>query len=156
MKPPCAICRAMLFLCIVAGTANAAAEIRRVPSPLSVAKTMDALEAAVEDAGATVFARVDHAAGAKKAGFELDPSQLLIFGNPKLGTPAMIDNAVAGLYLPLKVLVYRTTDGQVYLAYEDPTLALTQLDGVQEGATYLAKMTGALAKLTAKAAGVSP
>lgn len=156
MKSPCAICRAMLFLCIVAGTADTDAEIFYVPSELSVTETMDALEAAVEDAGATVFARVDHAAGANKAGLDLNPSQLLIFGNPKLGTPAMIDNALAGLYLPLKVLVYEDSRGQVYLTYEDPALVLKQLTGVQEDAAYLAKMTGALAKLTKKATAGSP
>ena len=118
-----------------------------------VSATMDALEAAVGGAGATVFARVDHAGGAMKAGFELNPSQLLIFGNPQLGTPAMQDDPMAGLFLPLKVLVYRDAQGQVWLAYEDPAAMLGPLQGVSPDAAYLAKMTGALKKLTAKAAG---
>ncbi|MGB3177543.1 MAG: DUF302 domain-containing protein, partial [Albidovulum sp.] len=65
----------------------ASAEIMRVQSTMAVPETMDALENAVTGAGATIFARVDHAGGAAGAGLELGASQLLIFGNPKLGTP---------------------------------------------------------------------
>ncbi|QGX98963.1 DUF302 domain-containing protein [Roseovarius faecimaris] len=128
-------------------------DIVKVQASGDVASTMDALQAAVEGAGATVFARVDHAGGAMKAGLELAPSQLLIFGNPKLGTPAMQDDPLAGLYLPLKVLVYRDGAGQVWLAYENPKDMLDDLGGISEDAQYIKMMTGALGKLTAKAAG---
>ncbi|MEQ8294079.1 MAG: DUF302 domain-containing protein [Roseovarius sp.] len=114
---------------------------------------MAALEQAVEGAGATVFAKVDHGAGAEGAGLELGASQLLIFGNPQLGTPAMQANPLAGLYLPLKVLVYEDAGGQVWLAYEEPEETLDELDGIDDDAEYIAKMTGALAKLTEAAAG---
>ncbi len=130
-----------------------AGEIAQVKSTHDVPTTMDALEAAVNGAGATVFARVDHAGGAAKVDLELAPSELLIFGNPKLGTPAMQDDALAGLYLPLKVLVYADAAGDVWLSYEDPKAMLGKLDGVANDAEYLAKMAGALGKLTAKAAG---
>ncbi|MCQ0092555.1 DUF302 domain-containing protein [Roseovarius sp. M141] len=129
-------------------------DLIRVKAAGDVPATMDALEQAVEGAGATVFARVDHAAGAEAAGMELAPAQLLIFGNPKLGTPAMQDDALAGLYLPLKVLVYRDGDGQVWLTYDDPAQSLGDLDGIAPDAGYIAKMTGALAKLTGKASGM--
>ncbi len=129
-----------------------AGDITKVKASADVAATMDALEAAVNGAGATVFARVDHAAGAAKAGLELAPAQVLIFGNPKLGTPVMQDDPLAGLYLPLRVLVYRDGDGQTWLAYEDPAAMLAGLN-VPADAAYLQKMTGALAKLTGKAAG---
>jgi len=125
-------------------------DVIKVQAAGDVASTMDA---AVEGAGATVFARVDHAGGAANVGLELDPSQLLIFGNPKLGTPAMQDDPLAGLYLPLKVLVYTDGAGQVWLAYENPSNLSGELGGVAEDAAYLKKMSGALAKLTAKAAG---
>lgn len=128
-------------------------DIVQFPAAGDVASTMDALQAAVEGAGATVFARVDHAGGAMKEGLELAPSQLLIFGNPKLGTPAMQDDPLAGLFLPLKVLVYRDGAGQVWLAYEKPAGMLDDLDGISDDAAYIKKMTGALSKLTAKAAG---
>ncbi|MQQ09532.1 DUF302 domain-containing protein [Epibacterium sp. SM1979] len=129
-----------------------AGEIERVKSAHDVPTTMDALEAAVNGAGATVFARVDHAGGAEKVGLELAPSELLIFGNPKLGTPAMQDDALAGLFLPLKVLVYADDAGDVWLSYEAPAATLSKLDGITTEAEYLAKMAGALGKLTAKAA----
>ena len=118
-----------------------------------VPATMDKLVAAVEDAGATVFARVDHSGGAAAAGMELAPSQLLIFGNPSLGTPAMQDNALSGLFLPLKVLVYEDADGRTWLAYEDPEETLTDLDGIGENAKYIAQMRMALIRLTKAAAG---
>lgn len=127
-------------------------DIVKVKASGDVATTMDALEAAVTGAGATVFARVDHAGGAAKVDLELAPEQLLIFGNPKLGTPAMQDDPLAGLYLPLKVLVYQDADGQTWLAYEDPAEMLDDLN-IPADAEYVKKMTGALAKLTGKAAG---
>ncbi len=128
-------------------------EIVKVKASGDVATTMDVLQAAVEGAGATVFARVDHAGGAAKVDLELADSQLLIFGNPKLGTPAMQDDPLAGLFLPLKVLVYEDADGQVWLAYEDPKEMLDDLSGINLEAEYIKKMTGALGKLTGKAAG---
>ncbi|KIC33227.1 DUF302 domain-containing protein [Leisingera sp. ANG-S5] len=135
----------------LASALPAAAELVTVQSQKSVGETMDALQAAVEGAGATVFARVDHAAGAQNAALELSPSQLLIFGNPKLGTPAMQADMRAGLYLPLKVLAYEDGDGQVWLTYQDPGEMLSGLD-VPADAEFIAKMQGALGKLTAKAA----
>ena len=129
-------------------------DLVKVKASGDVAKTMDALEAAVTGAGATVFARVDHAGGALKVDLDLAPSQVLIFGNPKLGTPAMQNDPLAGLFLPLKVLVYRDGAGQVWLAYEDPRAMFEDLGGIPEDAKYLDVMTGALAKLTGKAAGL--
>lgn len=129
-----------------------AGEIVRIKAAGSVAAVTDALEAAVVSAGAKVAARIDHAGAAAKAGMDLAPEQLLIFGNPKLGTPAMQDDPLSGLYLPLKVLVFEDAGGQVWLAYEDPGEMLGGLAGVPADAGYLAKMRGALAKLTEKAA----
>ncbi len=126
-------------------------DVTRVQASGDVAATMDALEAAVTGAGATVFARVDHAAGAEGIGQVLKPSQLLIFGNPALGTPAMQADPLAGLYLPLKVLVYED-DAGVWLAYEEPSETLDELQ-IPEDAEYIGKMEGALKALTAKAAG---
>ncbi|MFV1600695.1 MULTISPECIES: DUF302 domain-containing protein [unclassified Phaeobacter] len=129
----------------------AAAELMTVPSPSSVSDTMDALQTAVEGAGATVFARVDHAAGAAAVDMSLAEAQLLIFGNPQLGTPAMQADMRAGLFLPLKVLVHEDAEGQVWLTYENPSEMLAGLDMAAD-ADVIAKMRGALAKLTAAAA----
>lgn len=144
---------AALGLALAASPALADDDVVRVKASGDVAATMDALEAAVNGAGATVFARIDHAGGAAGVGLDLAPSQLLIFGNPKLGTPAMQDAALAGLVLPLKVLVYEDAGGQVWLAYEDPGEVLDDIDGIPDGAGYIGKMQGALGKLTAAAAG---
>lgn len=128
------------------------ADLVVVPATGNVDETMDALVAAVDGAGATVFARVDHAKGAEGVGDELKPTQMLVFGNPALGTPAMQDDPRAGLFLPLRVLVHEDADGNVWLTYEDPTDMLGELN-IAADAPYLAKMTGALAKLTGAAAG---
>ena len=92
----------------------------QVASMLSVKETIDALAKAVEAKGAKVVARVDHAAGAKVAGIDMKPSELLIFGNPKLGTPVMQGNVRAGLDLPLKMLAYEDAAGKVWLTYVAP------------------------------------
>ena len=129
---------------------GASAEMISKTSPHSVDVTMDRLVAAVEGAGATVFARVDHAAGAAKVEMELRPTTLLIFGNPKLGTPAMLDGQTAGLDLPLRVLAYEDADGKVQVVYHDPA-SLAATHGLPGDAKYIAMMTGALGKLTDKA-----
>lgn len=126
-------------------------DLVRVETGKSVGDAMDALEAAVNGAGATVFARVDHAAGAAKVDMELADAQLLVFGNPKLGTPAMQADPVAGLFLPLKVLAYEDGDGQVWLVYEDPAETMEDLN-IPGDAPVIGKMQGALKKLTGAAA----
>lgn len=127
-----------------------AADLIERSSPHSVTQTIDRLEAAVTGAGATVFARIDHAAGATKVNAELRPTEVLIFGNPALGTPAMQDAQTAGLDLPLRVLAYENAEGQVIVAYHDPA-SLATTHGLPADAAYIAKMTGALDGLTGKA-----
>jgi uncharacterized protein (DUF302 family) len=119
-------------------------------SPHSVDQTMDRLEAAVTVAGATVFARVDHAAGAASVDMDLRPTQLLIFGNPKLGTPAMLDAQTAGLDLPLRVLAYADDEGVVHVTFHAPS-SIAAAHNLPQDANYLKMMTGALDTLTAKA-----
>ena len=125
----------------------AAADIIERTSPHSVADTADRLESAVEGAGATVFARVDHAAGAESVGEELAPTVMVMFGNPKLGTPAMQAAARAGLDLPLRVVIFEADDGTVTLAYHDPA-DLAEDHDIPADAAVLEQMRGALANLT--------
>jgi uncharacterized protein (DUF302 family) len=106
-------------LSILTFAASAADGLVVVKSPFSVAETMDRLEALVEDRGLTVFARIDHAAGAAKVGKSLRPTQLLIFGNPQGGTPLMECAPSVGIDLPLKGLVWEDADAQVWLGYND-------------------------------------
>ncbi|UWQ21121.1 DUF302 domain-containing protein [Jannaschia sp. W003] len=120
-------------------------------SPDGVAETMDRLVAAVEEAGATVFARVDHAQGARDVDMVLPESQLLIFGNPQLGTPVMQEDILAGLYLPLRVLVHATPEGSV-LVWEEPEELFDDLE-VDDDLEAIGKMEDALEMLAKKAAG---
>ena len=82
--------------------------------------TMDRLAAEITARGMTVFARVDHAAGAAEAGLPLRPTELLIFGNAKGGTPLMQSDQTIGIDLPLKALVWQDASGRTWLSYNDP------------------------------------
>ncbi|WP_170478802.1 DUF302 domain-containing protein [Ruegeria arenilitoris] len=140
-----------VFLTLGNAVTALADDIKKVGTDKSVTEAMDALEAAVNNAGATVFARVDHAAGAEKVGISIPANQVLIFGNPALGTPAMQIDPGAGLFLPLKVQVYEDASGRVWLAYEDPKETMDKFDKMEKS-PVIDKMRGALAKLTSAAA----
>jgi len=82
--------------------------------------TVSRLETALRDKGMTLFARIDHAAGAVEAGLELRPTVLLIFGNAKAGTPLMQADQTIGIDLPLKALVWQDAAGKTWLSYNEP------------------------------------
>jgi uncharacterized protein (DUF302 family) len=106
--------------------------------------TMNRLEAAVKAKGLTVFARIDHAAGAAEAGLSLRPTEVLIFGNARGGTPLMQSAQTIGIDLPLKVLVWEDAAGSTWLSYNDPAwLAKRQGLGHEVDATVSA-LAGAL------------
>jgi uncharacterized protein (DUF302 family) len=119
-------------------------------SPHSVDETLDRFEAAVKSKGMTVFARVDHTKGAAKVDLELRPTQVLIFGNPKIGTLLMQSNQTAGIDLPLKLLAWQDADGQVWIAYNDPGY-LVQRHNISDREEVVAKMRKALGNFTATA-----
>jgi uncharacterized protein (DUF302 family) len=83
-------------------------------------ETMNRLEAEVKARGMTVFARIDHAAGAVEAGLSLRPTEVLIFGNAKTGTPLMQAVQTIAIDLPLKALVWQDASGDTWLSYNDP------------------------------------
>jgi uncharacterized protein (DUF302 family) len=91
-----------------------------VPSAFGPKETMDRLEAEIRARGMTVFARIDHAAGAAQAGLPLRPTELLIFGNAKGGTPLMQSRQTIGIDLPLKALVWQDASAKTWLSYNDP------------------------------------
>lgn len=91
-----------------------------IQSSVSASTTVDRLLAALAVRKLTVFARVDHAAGAASGGLKLRPTELVIFGNPQGGTALMQDRPTAGIDLPLKALVWEAADGTAWLAYNDP------------------------------------
>ena len=84
-------------------------------------ETMNRLEAALLAKGMTVFARIDHAAGAAAAGLALRPTELLIFGNAKVGTPLMQSIQTVGIDLPVKALTWQDEAGNTWLSYNDPS-----------------------------------
>lgn len=116
----------------------------------SVAATIDKLEGILKEKGLTIFARIDHAAGAKKAGLDLRPTELLVFGNPKLGTPLMKASQTTALDLPQKALAYQAESGDVFLVYNDPAYLSSRhkIEGVDP---VLKKITGALDAFTSAA-----
>jgi len=127
------------------------AGIVTVPSNHTVSATADKLASLLTSKGITVFTRVDHAAGAKKLGKSLRPTQLIIFGNPKLGTPLMESNQKIGLDLPMKALIYQASDNKTYISYTSPAF-LAKRHGIQDRDKVFAKMTGALRNFTTAAA----
>jgi uncharacterized protein (DUF302 family) len=89
-------------------------------SPHSVSETLERLETIVQSKGLTILARIDHSGDAAKAGLQMQPTKLLIFGNAKSGTPLMIASPSVAIDLPLKALVWQDEDGKVWLSYNSP------------------------------------
>ena len=104
----------MAALC---ATAQAGDNLITKPSKYSVPDTMNRIEQAVTAKGMTIFARIDHAGEAKKAGLEMKPTELLIFGNPKGGTALMVAKPMSAIDLPMKALAWEDKDGKVWLTY---------------------------------------
>jgi uncharacterized protein (DUF302 family) len=117
----------------------------------NVQVSMDRLENALKQRGVGIVARVDHAGAAKKAEMALRPTQVLIFGNPKLGTPLMQSSQQIGLDLPLKILAWEDAKGQTWLTYEDPHVTAARHD-VKDRAEVVNKMAGVLDTVTTEAA----
>lgn len=136
-----------LIFALTASFASAGDLVHKT-SPHSVAVTIDRLAAAVEQAGAKVFARIDHAAGAASIGADLKPNTVLIFGKPKIGTPMIVSSPTMGLDLPLRVVAYEDADGLVHVVYHD-IAAVAAAHGAE--APTVAKAAGAVGKLTDKA-----
>jgi uncharacterized protein (DUF302 family) len=102
------------------GFAMAAQGLTTIRSSYEPKDTMDRLEAGVKAKGMTVFARIDHAAGASAVGLSLRPTEVLIFGSARGGTPLMESIQTIGIDLPLKALVWRDASGTTWLSYNDP------------------------------------
>jgi len=90
------------------------------PSPYTVPETLDRLEAILRAKAITIFARIDHSGKAAKVGLTMPPTQLLIFGNPRGGTPIMLAAPLSAIDLPLKALAWQDAQGKVWLSFNDP------------------------------------
>jgi uncharacterized protein (DUF302 family) len=125
-----------------------------VESRFGVADTIDRLVTTVTGAGLRVFARIDHAAGAHEVGAALRPTELLIFGHPKGGTPLMQDHQLAGIDLPIKALAWEDEEGKVWLSYNDAQW-LAERHGLGDASRdAVAAIAVGMKKLVAVAAGV--
>ncbi len=122
-----------------------------VPSSHPAAETLDRLVEAVAAAGLQVFARIDHAAGAAEVGMNLRPTQLLIFGQARGGTPLMQQAQSAGIDLPLKALAWTDADGQTWLSYNDPAWIARRHQLGAASTAVVQALAGALAQLAAAA-----
>jgi uncharacterized protein (DUF302 family) len=106
--------------------ANADNGVVNVASNYSVSETIDRLESLVKSKQLTVFARIDFSGDAAKVGLSMPPTQLLIFGNPKAGTPLMLAVPSAAIDLPLKALAWQDSGGGVWLSYNAPEYLKTR------------------------------
>ncbi len=120
--------------------------VLQTASPYSVDETVQRLEATLAQRGVQLFALVDHSGEAAKAGLNMPPTKLLIFGSPKAGTPIMLATPSAAIDLPLKALVAEDESGKVSISYNDPVY-LQQRHGIPE---KLLKNIAGVAALVAK------
>lgn len=145
--------RMLLSVFVLLGLATAAVAesgLVNVKSTHSVKDTADRLEKILATKGMTVFVRIDHAAGAKKVGLDLPPTELVIFGNPKVGTPLMQSSRSVAIDLPQKALIWKDDRGQVWLTYNDPNY-LAGRHGITGCEAVLEKVDGALRNFAAAA-----
>ena len=124
-----------------------------LPSQFGPEETMGRLEIELRAKGMNIFARIDHAAGAREAGLELRPTEVIIFGNARGGTPLMQSAQTAGIDLPLKALVWQDETNKTWISYNEPSWI-----GARHGLTnvdpFINKMSGMLRAVTSKVANV--
>jgi len=137
-----------LFITTSAGAAEGMIDVK---SAHSVAATADRLETILNAKGMTVFARIDHAAGAQKAGKTMAPTELVVFGNPKVGTPLMLCSRSIAIDLPQKALIWEDDSGAVWISYNDPQY-LKLRHNTQGCDPVLQKVAMALGNFASKAA----
>ncbi|CDX54430.1 conserved hypothetical protein [Mesorhizobium plurifarium] len=126
-----------------------------VESRFRVGETIDRLVDTVTSAGLRVFARVDHAAGAREIGAPLRPTEFMIFGHPKGGTPLMQDHQLAGIDLPIKALAWEDEQGKVWLSYNDARWLAERHSLGDTSRDAVAAIAAGLKKVVATAAGVN-
>ena len=118
----------------------------------SAAKTVSKLIDIVKSKEMTVFAVIDHSSNAKEIGLSLRPSVLIIFGNPRAGTPLMMDSPTFAIDLPVKVLVWEDVNGKVWLTYNDPTWLTSRHQVSEASMTIINAIEAGMKIVTAEAA----
>ena len=122
-----------------------------VQSGFGPKETMDRLEAEIRANGMEVFARIDHAAGAARVGLTLAPTELIIFGSARGGTPLMQSVQTVGIDLPLKALVWQNASGKTWLSYNEPNW-IARRHGIHNTQAVINKMAGVLRTISRQAA----
>lgn len=142
------LCIFILSFCLLpaAWAANVPGLIVK-PSPYSVSETIDRLENVLKKKGISIVTRWNHSAKADSVGIPLRDTELLLFGNPRLGSHMFTAEQTAGIDLPMKALAWKDEDGQVWLGYNDPQY-IADRHGIDNRAKVIGKMQGALDNLT--------
>lgn len=136
-----------LFSLYSANAVAAADGLIVMKSAYSASVTLDRLQTVLKSKGIRVFARVSHKDNAKGVGMDLRPTELLIFGNPKLGTHFFTSKQTAGIDLPMKMLAWEDKSGQAWLAYNDPAY-IAKRHGIGSRDEVVSKMRNALKKFS--------
>ena len=137
----------------LSATSKSSVGLIKLKSQNSVKLTLDRMQSQLEKKGMTIFARVNHGKGARSVGQKLRETQLLIFGNPKIGTKLMNCNQSAGIDLPQKALAWKDEKGDVWLAYNNPIYFAKRHKIEKCAKNVLIKISKALAKFAAFASG---
>lgn len=140
----------LLFTLFAVTALQADPGLVNVSSQFSVQETADRFASAAEKAGLKIFTRIDHAAGAAKMEMSLRPTQLIIFGSPKLGSALMTSDQRIGIELPLKALAWQDAEGKVWLSYNSPDYLFNRF-AIEDRAPVKQTITGALAKFATTA-----
>lgn len=141
---------AIMIGLLSAGTAAAQGGLVSVKSNFDVEATANRLERALREKGVTLFARIDHAEGARSIGQTLKPTLLIIFGNPAMGTPLIQRSRSMGIDLPLKALIWEDQAGQVWFSYNAPDY-LARRHGLTEVDDLINNMQQALSDFASAA-----
>lgn len=139
------------FVAVTSFNALAEQGVTKVASTHAVKETADKFVAIAQEKGLNVFARINHQENAAKVDMTLRPTEVIVFGNPKVGTPLMLCAQEVAIDLPQKVLVYEDVEGKTWLAYNDP-MYLKQRHNMQGCDEVLNKVSGVLGNLTNAAA----
>ncbi len=141
-----------MFLVVFVAVVSADSGVIRIKSNHDVPSTLDRLEKVLKEKGMKVFARINHAKGAASVGKQLRPTALIIFGNPKVGSPLMQCQQSVAIDLPQKALIWKDAQGTVWISYNDPRYLQSRhnIPGCNE---VISKIGAALAGITKAASG---
>jgi uncharacterized protein (DUF302 family) len=135
----------------MSGSLRSVERLATIASSYDPKETIDRLETEIRAKGMTVFARIDHAAGAAEVGLTLAPTELIVFGNARGGTPLMQSVQTVGIDLPLKALVWKDATGKTWLSYNEPSW-IARRHSVANTEQVVSKLAAALGAMARRAA----